>query len=97
MFANGNVIKRNVLVLLLILVRMYSYSAFSNVIILVHHQCTRTHENVLGPRSDGNHAQCTFIYGTKHYTLITTSHNTRFIYYTNIKLAGILQFDVYII
>ena len=49
MFGNGNVIK-NVLVLLLVLVRMYSYSAFSNVLVLIHHQCTRTDENVLSPR-----------------------------------------------
>ena len=51
MFGNGNVIK-NVLVLLIVLVRMYSnlYSTFSNV--LIHHQCTRTHANVLSPRSD---------------------------------------------
>ena len=32
---------------------MYSYSAFSNVLVLLlsYHQYTRTHENVLGPRS----------------------------------------------
>ena len=52
MFGNGNVII-NVLILLLVLVRMYLNAAFSNVLVLIHHQCTRTctHENLLGPRS----------------------------------------------
>ena len=38
---------------------MYSYldSAFSKVLVfvLIHCQCTCTHKNVLGPRSDQNH------------------------------------------
>ena len=45
---------------------MYSslYSAFSInvlVLVLIHHQCTRTHENVLGPRSGKDHIQNMFI------------------------------------
>ena len=42
---------KNVPVCLLVLVRMYLYSAFSNVfvLVLIHHHCTCTHDNVLGP------------------------------------------------
>ena len=50
MFGNGNVIK-NLLILVLVVMRMYSYSAFSNVLVLIHHQCTRTstHETYSAP------------------------------------------------
>ena len=33
---------------------MYSYSSIINVLVLIHHQYTRTHENILGPRSKKN-------------------------------------------
>ena len=59
MFGNGKFIK-TVLVVLPVLVRLYSFSDFSIVLVrvLIYHQCTRTgtctRENVLGPRSAMN-------------------------------------------
>ena len=35
------------------------------------------------------------IYLAKYYTLIKISHNMRFIYYSNVKRAGTLQFDMF--